>query len=93
MDKVSNFVELKNTSRIWAVGSIHSNFQSFNSIKKYIVENFKQNDKLVFLGNVIGLGDSSKETISSIIDLRFVLNLQNSHVYSFIYIYKDYFFF
>ena len=73
MDKVSNFVELKNTSRIWAVGSIHSNFQSFNSIKKYIVENFKQNDKLVFLGNVIGLGDSSKETISSIIDLRFVL--------------------
>ena len=37
------------------------------------VKNFKQNDKLVFLGNVIGLGDKTKETLSSIINLRFNL--------------------
>ena len=37
------------------------------------MKNFSQNDKLIFLGNIIGLGDSSKETLSSVIDLRFNL--------------------
>ena len=73
MNKESNFVEFKNEGRIWAVGSIHSNLNSFNSIKNYILSNFKKGDKLVFLGNVIGLGNFSKETISSVIDLRFRL--------------------
>ena len=73
MKKESNFVELKNSSRIWAIGSMHSNLNSFNSINKYIIKNFKENDKLIFLGNVIGLGDFSKEIISSIVRLRFNL--------------------
>ena len=64
MDKASNFVELKETSKIWAIGSIHSNLKSFSAIKKYILNHFKNNDKLIFLGNVIGLGDESKETLS-----------------------------
>ena len=73
MEKQSNFIELKNASRIWAIGSIHSNLNAFNSIKGFIYKNFKENDKLVFLGNVIGLGEKSKETLSSIIELRFNL--------------------
>ena len=73
MDKVSNFIELKNSNKIWAIGSIHSNLKSFSAIKKYILNNFKNSDKLIFLGNVIGLGDFSKETLSSVIDLRFKL--------------------
>ena len=70
MDKESNFIELNNASRVWAVGSIHSNLDALNSIKKYILNNFEEKDKLVILGNVIGLGSQSKETLSSIIDLR-----------------------
>ena len=73
MTEESNFVELKGTGRIWAIGSIHSNIKAFNSIKKFIINNFEQDDKLIFLGNVIGLGNSSKETLSSILELR--LNL------------------
>ncbi len=73
MDNIGNFVELKKSSKLWAIGSIHSNLNSFNSIKNYIMKNFSQNDKLIFLGNIIGLGDSSKETLSSVIDLRFNL--------------------
>ena len=61
MNKESNFVEFKSSGRIWAIGSIHSNLDSFNSIKKYILNNFKKDDNLVFLGNAIGLGNSSKE--------------------------------
>jgi len=73
LNKESNFVEFKSSGRIWAIGSIHSNLDSFNSIKKYILNNFKKDDNLVFLGNAIGLGNSSKETISSILDMRLKL--------------------
>jgi len=73
LDKASNFVELNKSNKIWAIGSIHSNINSFTSIKKFILNNFETNDKLIFLGNVIGLGENSRETLSSIIDLRFNL--------------------
>jgi len=73
LDNISNFVELKKSNKIWAIGSIHSNLKSFNSIKEFILNNFEKNDKLVFLGNIIGLGNNSKETLSSVINLRFSL--------------------
>jgi len=73
LEDTSNFIELNKSHKIWAVGSIHSNLESFKSIKKYISENFSKDDKLIFLGNIIGLGDNSKETLSSVIDLRFSL--------------------
>ncbi|PPR47983.1 MAG: hypothetical protein CFH19_00072 [Alphaproteobacteria bacterium MarineAlpha5_Bin9] len=73
MSNNSKFVEFKSCNHIWAVGSIHSNFKSFESVKKYILENFSTNDKIIFLGNVIGVGESTKETLSSVIDLRFQL--------------------
>ncbi len=73
MNNISNFVELKKSEKIWAIGSIHSNLKSFSSIKKYIQKNFNAEDKLIFLGNVIGLGENSRETLSSVIDLRFNL--------------------
>ena len=73
MIEKSNFVELKDISRIWAIGSIHSNLNSFNSIKDFILKNFKTRDKLIFLGNIIGLGPKSKETITSVLELRFKL--------------------
>ena len=73
MSNLGNFVELNKSGRIWAIGSIHSNLKSFNSIKKFVLKNFKSEDKLIFLGNVIGLGDNSRETLTSVIDLRFNL--------------------
>ena len=73
MNTESNFVELRDSSKIWAIGSIHSNIDSFNGIKDFILNNFEENDKLIFLGNIIGLGESSKESITSVIDLRFKL--------------------
>ena len=70
MDKKTLFVEIKNSKKIWAIGSIHSRLDSFNSFKKHILKNFSQDDYLVFLGNVIGLGYRSKDTLNSVIDLR-----------------------
>jgi hypothetical protein len=73
LSKENKFQELKNTNRIWAVGSLHSNLQSFQSIKKYILLNFLKGDKLIFLGNLIGFRNKSKEIISEVLKLRFDL--------------------
>jgi len=67
------FVEFQNSKKIWAIGSVHSNYESLNSIKDHLLSNFNLGDKLIFLGNVIGLGEKAKDTISSILDLRFNL--------------------
>ena len=73
MEEDNKFVKISNSSRIWAIGSIHSNLVSIKLLKKFIYNNFMEGDKLVILGNVIGLGDHAKETISSILKLRFDL--------------------
>ena len=52
----SKFIELKYSKKIWAIGSIHSHLDSFNSIKEHIEKHFIYGDKLVFLGNIIGFG-------------------------------------
>ena len=84
MTKNYKFQEFKKTNRIWAVGSLHSSIQSFQSIKKYILLNFKESDKLIFLGNIIGFRDQSKEIISEVLSLRFALmakfNLHNEDI-------------
>ena len=76
MQNYSQFVELKFCKKIWAIGSIHSHVESFESIKKHILDNFSINDKLVFLGNIIGLGKNAKQTLYSVLDLRKQLMLK-----------------
>ena len=49
MNTESNFVEFQNAKRIWAVGSIHSNYESFNSIKDHLLSSFVEGDKLIIL--------------------------------------------
>ena len=70
MDKESHFLEINNSEKIWAIGSIHSRLNAFHSIKEHLLQKFEEEDCLVFLGNIIGLGKESKETLSSVIDLR-----------------------
>ena len=70
MDNNNHFVEIKNSKKIWAIGSIHSRLEAFNSIKKFLLKKFEKDDCLIFLGNVIGLGHESKKTIASVIDIR-----------------------
>lgn len=73
MTEKNKFHEFKNTNKIWAIGSLHSSVTSFQSIKNYIISNFSEGDKLIFLGNVIGFKDKSKEIISEVLSLRFSL--------------------
>jgi len=69
----SKFAQFESCNNIWAIGSIHSQLHSFEKIKKHIIENFAEKDKVVFLGNIIGVGELAKETLSSVLDMRFRL--------------------
>ena len=69
----SKFQEFSNTDRIWAIGSLHSSIESFQSIKKYIFSNFTKHDKLIFLGNLIGYNNRSKEILTDVLSFRFDL--------------------
>ena len=73
MENSSNFSELAKAKKIWAIGSLHSSLDSFQSIKKYILSNFESGDKLVFLGNLIGFRSESKKIIDEVLQLRFKL--------------------
>ena len=73
MTNDNKFQQFIKTQRIWAIGSLHSSIESFQSIKKYILSNFRNGDKLIFLGNLIGLNNKSKEIISDVLSLRFKL--------------------
>ena len=69
----NKYQEFANTKRIWAIGSLHSSIDSFQSIKKYILSNFKNDDKLIFLGNLIGYNNQSKQILTDVLNLRFNL--------------------
>ncbi len=70
MNSLEKFIKLKNCNRIWAIGSIHGNLIGIENIHKYISNEFKANDKIIYLGNVIGVGERSRETINEIIEFR-----------------------
>ena len=70
MEPDNNFIEIKKSKKIWAIGSIHSKLNTFVGIKSFVLKNFKPNDTLVFLGNIIGVNKESRKTLDSVIDLR-----------------------
>ena len=73
MNTNNKFQEFKDVGKIWAIGSLHSSLDSFQSIKNYILSNFSKGDKLIFLGNIIGFRNKSREIISEVLELRFNL--------------------
>jgi len=69
----SKIIEIKNSKRIWAIGSIHGNIEGIENIHKYISKNFQEYDAVIYLGNIIGVGDYSIEVINEVIKFRLYL--------------------
>ena len=66
----NKIIEIKNSKRIWAIGSIHGNIDGIKNIHKHIKNNFDECDTIVYLGNVIGVGDYSTDTITEVLEFR-----------------------
>ena len=67
---LTNFIRLKNCERLWGIGSVHGNLAGIKKIHKHIFENFESSDKVIYLGNVIGVGSESSATINEILKFR-----------------------
>jgi len=61
---------LTNAKRIWAIGSIHGEVDTLQSVHKTLISKFRRGDKLVYLGNYFGNSDFNKETFNELLVAR-----------------------
>src|SRR5580693_1172209 len=64
------FAQLRDARRVWVVGSIHGEARRLARVHDLIGERFYRGDRLVYLGNYLGLGDDVRSTIDELLDFR-----------------------
>ena len=65
-----NLARLTGARRVWAVSAVHGEAQRLVRLHDRIVERFEPGDRLVYLGNYLGLGDAVAATIDEMLDFR-----------------------
>ncbi len=73
MTEPSIFAVLHRTQRIWAIASIHGDVDRLNKLQAVIEEKFSPGDKLLYLGNVLGRGDTVRATVDAMLAFRRVI--------------------
>ncbi|PWC88912.1 hypothetical protein TSH100_06865 [Azospirillum sp. TSH100] len=69
----SRFALLGRPRRVWAVGAIHAQPDRLDLIHRAIGQRFRPGDRLVYLGNMIGVGEQVVETIDRLLAFRIAL--------------------
>lgn len=64
------FAALGAPKRIWAVSSIHSDVERIAMVHDRLYKEFRAGDRIVYLGNMIGFGESTIETLDEILGFR-----------------------
>ncbi|MCZ6721503.1 MAG: hypothetical protein O7A65_08165, partial [Proteobacteria bacterium] len=67
------FATLKRARRVWAVGAIHADAERLARLHDGLARDFRQGDRLVYLGNMIGHGRPVIETIDELLYFRRLL--------------------
>ncbi|RMF09620.1 MAG: hypothetical protein D6763_07515 [Alphaproteobacteria bacterium] len=69
MDDV-RFAVLDHATRVWAVGAVHGQAAKLRALHQKLARHFAPGDRLVYLGNVLGVGDRIIETVDEILSMR-----------------------
>ncbi|MBT5456790.1 MAG: hypothetical protein HOK82_09305, partial [Rhodospirillaceae bacterium] len=64
------FASLRKAERIWAVASIHGEAGRLRKLHTDLARRIGPNDRLVYLGNVLGHGPAVRETVDSVLSFR-----------------------
>ena len=64
------FANLGRPRRIWAIGAIHGEVDRLAVLHEHIAARFRPGDRLVYLGNAIGRGSATGETIDELLEFR-----------------------
>jgi len=68
--KSNHFATLDSFSRIWAVGAVHAEADALKYLHQQIRKRFNPEDKIIYLGNIIGEGKKVIETIDELLAFR-----------------------
>lgn len=79
MDDRQKFAILTATHRIWAVSAIHGEVDQLRHIHAALETRLKRGDKIIYLGNFMGQGSHTCETLDELISFRrfFLARFQN----------------
>lgn len=69
MDR-NKFAIFRNSSRLWAVGAIHGEFERLVNLHEKLGDRILEGDRLVYLGNFLGYGESIIRTIDELLLFR-----------------------
>ena len=64
------FARLGKPRRIWAVGAVHGDVHRLAALHDDIGPRFSPGDRLVYLGNLIGVSDAVTETLDEVLGFR-----------------------
>jgi serine/threonine protein phosphatase 1 len=56
--------------RIWAIGAIHGEAQRLARLHDMLGERFADGDRVVYLGNVLGFGETIRAAVDELLDFR-----------------------
>ncbi len=66
----NKFAALGDPKRIWVIGSAHGEVEKLQTLHDEIGNLFQPGDRLVYLGNFIGIGEKVIETVNELLDFR-----------------------
>ena len=66
----SKFAQFRGGLRVWAISAIHGAAPRLARLHDAISDSFHEGDRLVYLGNYIGYGNTVLETVDELLDFR-----------------------
>jgi hypothetical protein len=66
----NKFAQFRNVVRVWAIAAVHGAAPRLARLHDAISDSFQVGDRLVYLGNYIGFGNTVLETIDELLDFR-----------------------
>ena len=70
MQKPTRFGTIEKARRIWLVGSIHGEHARLVAVHDAIARSFEPGDRLVYLGNYLGIGTEVTKTLDELLSFR-----------------------
>ncbi|HEY3144746.1 MAG TPA: hypothetical protein VGJ75_00275, partial [Dongiaceae bacterium] len=70
MSEPEKFAVLRAARRIWAISPVHGDMARLRALHDYIAEQFRDGDRLVYLGGMLGRGGDVAGVMDEIVGFR-----------------------
>lgn len=70
LSQAGRFAILRAARRIWAVGAVHGDAARLRALHMAFMDRLSEGDRVVYLGNYLGIGPQVRETLAELIRFR-----------------------